>query len=459
MRTKVSLSLAALLTVVPGAGTTEESLAAKLSKSYLELFEEAPRLQFSVTEIAAMRETLKRSEKVCVDRYKQEGKEHDQNLNQLQGELERTTRTITEVKRQDLHCKIQTARLHLSHARLLEKSSVPILYQNRLAKLDLIEKWPAEKARIDDEIRREAQYSRPYSNVKDIGFREVGKGQEDDIKEGQKAIDEMRKLGMLPKEIDEPKVREYVVDLAARVAARSDLRIPVKTTILDSQEINAFTLPGGYLFIDLGLLQAADDEAQLAGVIAHEISHAAARHGHKLMRKATIASIFYQAAQVATIIFTGGSYGIGTYYALQYGFYGLGLVLDLNLLGVSREYEMEADQLGVQYAWNAGYDPSGFIRFFDKMATKEGHVRGASWFRTHPVFYDRMMNTQREILFLPAKTAMIEQTTAFQQMKKHLEPVVKKSLTDEKAKPSLLIPESDCAKPKFPEDDNLCAIR
>jgi beta-barrel assembly-enhancing protease len=81
-------------------------------------------------------------------------------------------------------------------------------------------------------------------------------------------------------------------------------------------------------------------------------------------------------------------------------FYGLGLVIDLKLLGVSRGYELEADQLGVQYAWNAGYDPSGFIRFFDKMATKLGYVNGVSWFRTHPPFFQRMVQTQREIMFL-----------------------------------------------------------
>ena len=111
------------------------------------------------------------------------------------------------------------------------------------------------------------------------------------------------------------------------------------------------------------------------------------------------------------------------YYAIQYGFYGLGLVLNLELLGVSRDYELEADQLGVQYAWNAGYDPSGFIRFFDKIATREGYVNSASWFRTHPPFYQRMVDTRREIMFLPEQPEMIVQTSAFDQMKKELAPI------------------------------------
>ena len=153
-------------------------------------------------------------------------------------------------------------------------------------------------------------------------------------------------------------------------------------------------------------------------MLAHEMAHDTARHSNKLMKRATIAGIFYQAAQIAAVVLTGGIAGIGMYYALQYGFYGLGLVLDLKLLGVSREYELEADQLGVQYAWNSGYDPTGFTRFFDKMATKQGYVNGVSWFRTHPPFYQRMVETQREIMFLPGKEDLITQSSAFEEMKR-----------------------------------------
>ena len=87
----------------------------------------------------------------------------------------------------------------------------------------------------------------------------------------------------------------------------------------------------------------------------------------------------------------------------------LRFVLNLNLLGVSRDYELEADQLGMQYAWNSSYDPSGFIRFFDKIATREGYVNGASWFCTHPPFYQGMVDARREIMFMPAKPDLIVQ--------------------------------------------------
>ncbi|MCI0418653.1 MAG: M48 family metalloprotease, partial [Acidobacteria bacterium] len=286
-----------------------------------------------------------------------------------------------------------------------------------------------------------------WGDVEDVGFRELAPGQEDDIKDGQEAIKQMKQAGMLPPEIENKKVQEYVSTLVTRIAKRSDLSVPVKVTLLNSKEINAFALPGGFLFVQRGLLEAAEDESQLAGVVAHEIAHAAARHSHKLMTKATISQIIYQAAQMAAMVFTGGAVGIGTYYALQYGFYGLGLVLSLNLLGVSRDYELEADQLGIQYAWNSGYDPSGFIRFFDKMATREGYVNGASWFRTHPPFYDRMVEAQREIMFLPQKSRLIRQTSAFEQMKKELSKVTKVAEKEEKNRPSLIAPEQGCPQP------------
>lgn len=98
----------------------------------------------------------------------------------------------------------------------------------------------------------------------------------------------------------------YVKQVAQKVAGNSDLQVPLQMTVLNSKEINAFALPGGFVFIERGILEAVDDESQLAGVIAHEMSHPVARHGHKLMTKATIFSIIYQAAQVAAVILTGG---------------------------------------------------------------------------------------------------------------------------------------------------------
>src|SRR5262249_14916628 len=162
--------------------------------------------------------------------------------------------------------------------------------------------------------------SRKWGDVEDIGFRVIEPNQEDDIRDGQEAAQEMKQMGLMPKAIEDPEITEYVNRVAQNIVRNSDLKVPLKVTLLDSKEINAFALPGGFLFVNDGLLLAARTEAQFAGVLAHEISHDVARHGHRLTKKATIASLIYQAAQLGALIFTGGTVGIGTYYALQYGF-------------------------------------------------------------------------------------------------------------------------------------------
>jgi len=189
--------------------------------------------------------------------------------------------------------------------------------------------------------------------------------------------------------------------------------------------------------VNLGLINKAGNESELAGVLAHEIAHAAARHGAKLQKRANIANILMQAAQVAAVIFTGGVAGIGTYYALQYGFYGLGMVMDLTLLGVSRDFEMEADQLGVQYAWRAGFDPRGFVTFFDKMASEEGYVKSASFFRTHPPFYDRIVTTFSELEFLPPKANLRMDSSDFTAAKHRVAVVLSKRKVEDENRPTL----------------------
>jgi predicted Zn-dependent protease len=384
---------------------------------------------------------------LCVKDFKQKSAQYGKEIEQAQKRLKDGGAKIAESERHDLHCKIQNLRALQSQTDVLAKHAIPIAYENRKAKLDLIEQWPAKFNEISNQLENGTYRNRRWGDVQDIGFREIEKDQAKDIKTGQDAIREMKQSGLMPKEMDNEAIVYYVRRVAQTVAAHSDLKVPLKVTVLDSKEINAFALPGGFLFIERGLLEAVDDESQLAGVIGHEMSHVVARHGHKLMMKAEIANIFFQAAQIAAILFTGGAAGIGTYYALQYGFYGLGLVLDLKLLGVSREFELQADQLGIQYTWNSGYDPAGFIRFFDKMATTKGYVEGASWFYDHPPFYERMVEAEREITFLPKKRTLVVQTSAFEEMKKALTKVTAKAHEEEKNRPSLLAPEAGCPAP------------
>jgi len=419
-----------------------------LQKPYVELFDLAPSVEFTAKEIESQRKALEEGKDFCVARFKDHAKRYAKEIDSAQKDLKAQTIKLNEVQRRQVHCRIQNLELLRSEAQALSSHAIPTAYDNLNAKLDLLQKWPALYKQTQQEIASGTYLNRRWGDVKDIGFREIAANQQDDIKKGQQAIEEMKRSGLLPPEVEDKSIQEYVNSVAQRIAQKSDLKIPLHVSVLQSREINAFALPGGYLFIERGLLEAADDESELAGVLAHEMAHDAARHANKLMKKATIAGIFYQAAQVAAMILTGGVAGIGTYYALQYGFYGLGFVLNLNLLGVSRDYEMEADQLGVQYAWNSGYDPSGFIRFFDKIATREGYVNGASWFRTHPPFYQRMVNTRREIMFLPAKQDLIVQTSAFEQMKKELAPIAAAANKEQMGRPSLKVTrEQGCEPP------------
>lgn len=424
------------------------SLAQDVQRSYLDLFRDADNFTYSTAELGRMRDALKAAQDACTKEFKQRRERFKRQLEQAQAKLKRNSSKLSEAQRHDLHCRIQELRILEEQAEVLANNAIPVAYQNRLAKLDLVQNWPGQLRLIDQQIAAGSYHSRRWGDVKDIGFRQIQQGQKDDIKIGQDAVRQMKLAGLLPKEVEDKAVVDYVKRIGENLAAHSDLQVPLNITILDSKEINAFAFPGGYLFLERGLLEAVDNESELAGVMAHEMSHVVARHGKRLMKKGTIAGIIFQAAQVAAIILTGGVAGIGTYYALQYGFYGLGLVLNLQLLGVSRDYELEADQLGIQYAWNAGYNPDGFTEFFDKIATKEGYINGVSWFRTHPPFYQRMADGEREIRFLPRKDNLIVQSAGFENMKAALTKVTAKAKEEEKGRPSLLAAEQGCAAPQ-----------
>jgi len=457
----LAIMLCELLVVLPATSgppkpetrrdTARQTLTLRdyLQKSYVELFHLAPELQFSTAQIEAEQRTLNQGKSMCVSRFKERAKDYQRQLEAAETRLKETTNRLSDAQRKALHCKIQNLRLLHSEAQSLESHAIPTAYDNLQAKLDLIEKWPAVYRQTREEISSGAYLKRRWGDVKDIGFRRIAANQQDDIKQGQEAVEEMKRTGLLPPALKNQEIQDYVNDLAQKIARKSDLQVPLHVSVLDSREINAFALPGGYLFVERGLLEAVDDESELTGVIAHEMAHDAARHSHKMMRRATIANVFFQAAQVASVVLTGGIMGICLYYALQYGYYGLGLILNLKLLGVSRENELEADQLGIQYTWNAGYDPSGFVRFFDKMATRTGYVHSVSWFRTHPPFYQRMVDAEREIMFLPRDPLEIVQTSTFERMKKELAPITAKAEREGKERAGLPIPhEEGCQAPK-----------
>ncbi|MGA7629173.1 MAG: M48 family metalloprotease [Terriglobales bacterium] len=213
------------------------------------------------------------------------------------------------------------------------------------------------------------------------------------------------------KMVQDPVVNEYVNRIGQNLVRNSDAQVPFTIKVIDSDEINAFALPGGFFYVNSGLILAADEEAELAGVMAHEISHVAARHAMRQMTRANI-------AQIATIplIFLGGGIGYGIYEAS-------GLGLPLTFMKFQRNFEAEADYLGLQYMYKTGYDPQAFISFFEKIQAKEKKKPGtiAKAFASHPQTPDRIAASQKEIAtILPAKAQYIVTTSEFDDVKARL---------------------------------------
>ena len=259
---------------------------------------------------------------------------------------------------------------------------------------------------------------RKHSDVEDIGNRDINGNValvfpnfvslEKEIQMGAQYAQFFEQTARL---VEDPVVNEYVDSLGQKIVKHSDAKVPFVIKVVDTDEVNAFALPGGYFYVNKGLILESENESELAGVMAHEIAHVAARHATERMTKS-------QLMQFATIpaLFIGG-------YWTQYAIYqGLGLGMSLAVLGITRKSEAEADQLGAQYLWNTGLDPQGFITFFEKLEAKEKNKPGkfASFFRTHPPVENRIEEVQKEIGFLPVKDEYVVTTSTFDQVKQRL---------------------------------------
>ena len=253
-------------------------------------------------------------------------------------------------------------------------------------------------------------------DVDAIGNRSVGKGGglgnwyslEKEIRMGKEYAQQVEASVKL---VQDPVVNEYVNRIGQNLVRNSDARVPFTIKVIDSDEINAFALPGGFFYVNSGLILAADEEAELAGVMAHEIAHVAARHATRQMTRG-------QLANFATIplIFVGG--GIG--YAIS-GAASLGL--PLTFMSFSRGFEAEADYLGLEYMYKTGYDPQAFIAFFEKIQAKEKKKPGslAKAFASHPQTPDRISKSQEEINnILPARPEYVVTTSEFDDVKSRL---------------------------------------
>ncbi len=211
--------------------------------------------------------------------------------------------------------------------------------------------------------------------------------------------------------LNDPVVTEYVNRIGQNLVRNSDAKVPFTIKVIDSDEINAFALPGGFLYVTSGLISAAQEEAELAGVMAHEVAHVAAHHAARQMTHSqmfTLASI--------PLIFVGGGLGVAVREAAE-------LAMPLTLTKFSRGFETEADYLGVEYLYQAGYDPQAFISFFERIQALEKQKPGvmAKMFSDHPQTADRLRKTQSEIVkILPPREAYVISTSDFDDTKSRL---------------------------------------
>jgi predicted Zn-dependent protease len=233
--------------------------------------------------------------------------------------------------------------------------------------------------------------------------------------------------------VTDPVVVEYVNRVGQNLVKNSDAKVPFTIKVLDTDEINAMALPGGYFYVNSGLILACDSEDELAGVMAHEIAHVAAHHAAREMTKLN----YMQIGSIPLMIFTQGTWvGYGIYEAAQ-------LAVPLTFLQFSREYEAEADYLGIQYAYKAGYDPQGMVSIFEKLDALEKHKPGAlsKAFSDHPATPDRIAAVETEIAtILPARPDYLVTTSEFDQVKARLARIQnKRGIQDKKGgnKPTL----------------------
>jgi len=291
----------------------------------------------------------------------------------------------------------------------------------------------AADQKADKKKKKEKEES-PEQKKKDpdaIGNRDVGKGVnfysiEKEIALGKQLAQEVERQAKI---VDDPIVAEYVNRIGQNLVRNSDAKVPFTIKVLDTEEVNAFALPGGFFFVNSGLILKADSEAELAGVMAHEIAHVAARHGTKQATKGEMAQIGMIAASIA-IPFGWTGYAIRQ---------GMGLAIPLGFLTFSRTMEREADYLGLQYMYKAGYDPTAFVDFFEKIQTLEKRKPGSisKVFATHPMTDDRIKASQLEIQqILTPKPEYVVNTSEFNDVKGRLSMLHNRRKTTQQDDPS-----------------------
>lgn len=236
----------------------------------------------------------------------------------------------------------------------------------------------------------------------------LGGSKEKEIQLGRQLALEVEQQAKL---VEDEVVTEYINRVGQNIVLHSDAKVPFTIKVIDTDEVNAFALPGGFFFVNRGLILAADNESELAGVMAHEIAHVAARHAMENQGKAQamnygmLAGIIFGGGIVSTVLQNGG-----------------GILGALGMLKFSRGAEEEADRLGVQYLYASGYDPTGMATMFEKLASQNKKKPGTleKLFSSHPQSLERRDTSLRLVARFPEKDEYIISTSEFQRVKAHL---------------------------------------
>ena len=271
---------------------------------------------------------------------------------------------------------------------------------------------PSPGEDLDPHIKAGSEDDINSIGTRNIGGRGLGNWYSTDweIRTGKQYSMEIEKSAHM---VTDPVIVEYVNRVGQNIVKNSDCKVPFTIKVIDSDEINAMALPGGFFYVNSGLIMAADEEAELAGVMAHETAHVCAHHAARQMTKMN----YVQIGSIPLIIFTQGSWtGYGIYEAAQ-------LAVPISFLQFSRMDEAEADWLGVQYMYKSGYDPQAFVQFFEKLDALEKHKPGtlAKVFADHPQTPDRIIHSEEEIAtILPARPDYVVTTSEFDDVKARL---------------------------------------
>jgi hypothetical protein len=283
---------------------------------------------------------------------------------------------------------------------------------------------PSPGEALDPNIKKGSEDDVDAIGTRNIGARGLGNwySVNSEIGMGKQYSMEIEKSAHM---VTDPVVNEYVNRIGQNIVKNSDCKVPFTIKVIDSDEINAMALPGGFFYVNSGLILAADEEAELAAVMAHETAHVCAHHA---MRELTRQN-YMQIGSIPLMIVSYGSWtGYGIYEASQ-------LAIPISFLEFSREFESEADWLGVQYMYRAGYDPQAFIQFFEKIDALEKHKPGtlAKVFADHPQTPDRIAHSEDEIAtILPPRPDYLVTTSEFDDVKARLARIENKRKLNDK---------------------------